>query len=76
MSKKANARFRRHIILGIVALASLVYVATDQFDIPREDMAWLLFYTAAGVGVVIGLAACVVGLSVILRALWRRRERD
>ena len=70
---RANARYRRSITLGVLALACLVWVATDQFGIPREDMAWLLVYTATGVLAVILLAAVAVGLWVGLLKLLKRK---
>jgi hypothetical protein len=66
---KANARYRRSIIIGIVALGSLVWVSTEQYGVPRENIAWMLIYTLAGVFSVIVFAAVVVGLLVALRKL-------
>lgn len=71
---KANARYRRSITLGVLALACLVWVATDQFGVPPQDMAWLLAYTVAGALGVILLAAMVVGLWLGLRKLLARNN--
>jgi hypothetical protein len=69
---RANARYRRSLILGILALASLVWVATDQFGIPPQDMAWLLLYVVAGLMVIIVIAGIAVGLWLGVRKLVRR----
>jgi membrane protein DedA with SNARE-associated domain len=66
---KANARHRRTTILGVLALASLVWVAVDQFDIPLEDMAWLLFYTVVVVLGIIVVAAVAVAAMIGLKKL-------
>jgi hypothetical protein len=69
---RANARYRRSIVLGVLALASLVWVATDQFNIPPKEMGWLLLYTAAGVSVIIALAGITVAIGLALRKLKQR----
>jgi hypothetical protein len=69
---RANARYRRSLILGILALASLVWVATDQFGIPPQDMAWLLLYVVAGLMVIIVIAGIAVALWLGVRKLVRR----
>jgi hypothetical protein len=69
---RANARYRRSLILGILALASLVWVATDQFGIPPQDMAWLLLYVVVGLMVVIVIAGIAVALWLGVRKLVRR----
>ena len=66
---KANARYRRSIIIGIVALGALVWVSTEQYGVPRENIAWMLIYTVAAVFGVIVFAAVVVGLLLVLRKL-------
>ena len=66
---KATARYRRSIIIGILALASLVWVATDSFGIPWQDIAWLLLYIMAGALGVILAAVVVAGLWIALRKL-------
>ena len=69
---RANARYRRSIIIGVVALGSLIWVATDQFGIPRENIAWMLIYTLAAVFSVIAIAAVAVGLWLGLRKVTKR----
>ncbi len=69
---KANARYRRSIVLGILALASLVWVATDQFGIPPQDMGWLLVYILAGLIGIMVIAAIAVALWLGVRKLVQR----
>ena len=69
---KANARYRRSIVLGILALASLVWVATDQFGIPPQDMGWLLVYILAGLIGIMVIAAIAVALWLGVRKLIQR----
>jgi hypothetical protein len=69
---KAGKRYWRTIILGLVALAVLVWTAVDQFDIPMEDVRELLLGTVLAVVLVIGLAALVVLIWMGLRRLMRR----
>ena len=69
---RANARFRRSIILGVLALASLVWVATDQFGISPQDMAWLLVYILVGMLAIIFTAGITVALWLGVRKLLQR----
>jgi hypothetical protein len=64
-----NARYNRRIIIGVLALGSMMWFATDQFGVPGENMAWFLAYTLAAVLCIILLAALVVGLWIGLRKL-------
>ncbi len=66
---KADARYRRRIIMGVLALAGMMWLATDQFGVPRENMAWFLVYTLVAVLCIILLAAVVVALWIGLRKL-------
>ena len=68
MSKR-NRRFYRTLLLGVAALASLVWMAMDQFGISRGEMAELFLGTVLAVGLVIGAAAVVVLLWVAVRRL-------
>jgi len=70
---KANARFRRSIYIGVIALGSLVWVASDQFGIPRESVVSLLVFIAVGAGIIVALAACLVGAWILLRRVFNRR---
>jgi Ca2+/Na+ antiporter len=69
---KANARYHRTILLGTLAMASLVWVAVDQFAIPWEDMAWLMVYTLVVVFGIIAFAGVAVGLWLVIRKLFGR----
>lgn len=69
---KATARYRRTTILGVLALASMVWVAVDQFNIPVEEMAWLLVYTIVVVAGIILFAAITVAAMVGLKKLFRK----
>ncbi|MFT4824279.1 MAG: hypothetical protein ACJAUG_003059 [Halioglobus sp.] len=60
------------MIIGVAALGSLVWVASDQFDIPLETIAWMFAYTAAAVFSIIVFAAVVSGIWVFLRKLTHR----
>ena len=71
-TSRANARYRRSIILGILALASLVWVATDQFGISPQDMAWLLVYVLAGMLGIVLTAGITVALFLGVRKLVQR----
>lgn len=72
---KANRRFIRTVILGVLAMSSLVWVAIDQFELSLEEMLSLFYATAIGVGVIIGFAAVGVALLNLLRKL-RDKQRD
>ena len=71
-TSRAQARYRRSIILGILALASLVWVATDQFGIPPQEMGWLLVYALVGVLGIILIAGITVALWLGVRKLVKR----
>ncbi|MEH6571052.1 MAG: hypothetical protein V7709_18380 [Halioglobus sp.] len=71
-TSRANARYRRSLILGVLALASLVWVATDQFGIPPQNIAWLLVYILAGMLGIILIAGTTVALWLGLRKLVQR----
>jgi hypothetical protein len=69
---RAGRRYWRTLILGILALGTLVWVAVDQFDVPREEIRQLALGTVLAVLLVIGLAAIVAALWVALRRLFHR----
>ena len=69
---RSHSRYRRSIFIGVAALGSLVWVATEQFGIPRENMAWMLVYIVAAVFAVIAFAAIAVGLWIGLRKMINR----
>lgn len=72
---KANRRFIRTVILGVLAMSSLIWVATDQFELSVEEMLSLFYVTAIAVGAVIGFAAIGVTLLNVLRKL-RKQKRN
>jgi uncharacterized membrane protein len=74
MASKSQRRYIRSVVLGVLALATLIWAAVDQFAISWEEMGDLLLVTLLVVAVVIGLAALVVGLWQLLRLLVRRRQ--
>ena len=71
---KASRKYYRTIVLGVAAMAALVWSAVDQFGIPWEDMLDLLLLTIAVIGATILAAAMGAGIWIGLRKLMRRRE--
>ncbi len=72
---KANRRFIRTVVLGVLAMSSLIWVAIDQFGLSRQEMLNLFYATVIGAGVIIGFAAIGVTLLNVLRKL-RNQKRD
>jgi succinate dehydrogenase/fumarate reductase cytochrome b subunit len=68
---KANRKYWRTCILGLLAMGTLIWTAVDQFDIPVEEMKALFYTTLIVVGAIILLAALVVALWIGLRYLFR-----
>lgn len=66
-----KARNQRTLFLALLATATFVWCAIYKFDVPAEDLAWLLLYCSIGVVVVIVLAALWVALLVAGRKLLR-----
>ncbi len=66
---KARRRYYRTIILGVLAMATLLWAAIDQFGLSWEEMAELFLATLLVVGAVIVLAALVALLWIGLRRL-------
>ncbi len=64
---KARKRYYRTIVLGVLALATLLWAAVDQFGLSYEEMAELFIATLLVVGGVIVLAALVALVWVGLR---------
>ncbi len=67
-----RSRGRRTIFLGVLATVVFVWAAIYRFDVPAEDMAWLMFYCVMGVLLTMLLAAICVGLVIGTRALIRK----
>ena len=58
---RAGRKYYRTVLLGIAALAALVWAAVDQFGISWEEMLDLFLVTLAAIGIVI-LAAALFAL--------------
>ncbi len=71
---KGIKRYRRTVFLAVLACATLVWAAIEQFDIPAQEMAWLFAFSALGVLAIICAAALVMGLWLGLRRLFGRRQ--
>jgi hypothetical protein len=69
-------RNRRTVFLGLCATLTFVWAAIYQFDVPAQELAWLLAYCVAGVLLIALLAALGVGLVLASRYLWRRISRE
>ena len=72
MSKQSR-RFIRSILLGCSALALLIWVAMDQFDIPSQTMLQLALITALVMLTIIVLAAVLAICWIALRKWHRSR---
>jgi peptidoglycan biosynthesis protein MviN/MurJ (putative lipid II flippase) len=69
---KASRKYYRTILLGVAAMACLLWAAVDQFGVPWTEILDLMLATLLLAGMIILLAALVVGLWVGLRRLLRR----
>jgi len=72
---KAGRRYYRTIILGVMAMAALVWAAMDQFGISWQEMAGLFLGTVLVVLLAILCAGVIALLWVALRK-WMRRDQD
>ena len=72
---RANRRYYRTIILGVMAMAALVWVAMDQFGISRQEMTGIFLGTVLVAALVILCAAVIVLLWVSLRK-WLGRNQQ
>jgi hypothetical protein len=72
---KANRRYYRTIILGVMAMAALVWAAMDQFGISQQEMTELFLGVVLVAVLVILCAGVIVLLWVTLRK-WLRRNHD
>ena len=68
------ARNRRTAFLAIVATVTFGWSAVVQFDVPVEELAWLLLYCLIGVICVAMLAGVAVGLVVLIGSLRRKLQ--
>jgi hypothetical protein len=73
------SRYRRTILLAVLATATFVWAAIDRFDVPTGELLGFMLYSAIGVLGIIVLAAVFVallhGLAWLLRQLRREREK-
>ena len=67
----ASRRYYRTIVLAVLAMASLIWVAMDQFGISRQEMTELFLGTVLVAVLVIVCAAVITLLWVGLRKLLR-----
>ena len=67
-----KSRHKRTVFLGVLATVTFVWAAIDRFDVPAEELAWLLVYCVMGVLGTMLLAAVTVGSAVLAKKLWRR----
>ena len=69
---KAARRYYRSIIISVVALAALVWVAVDQFDIAREEILELFVASLLALLLVVAGAGAAAFLWILLRKFFRR----
>ena len=73
-----KAGHRRTVFLGVLATVVFVWAAITKFDVPAEELAWLLLYCLAGVVAVVVLAgltvALVLGFNKLSRSLRGRSD--
>ncbi|MEP5765635.1 MAG: hypothetical protein ABJ308_13660 [Halieaceae bacterium] len=67
-----KSRNKRTVFLGLLATVTFVWAAIDRFDVPAEEMAWLMLYCVLGVLLTMLLAALSVGLLVLGKKLFAR----
>ena len=68
--KKSSRKYYRTIFLGVAAMATLIWAAVDQFDIPWEEMLDLMLISVLMIGTVIVVAAVFVGAVIVVRRLF------
>ena len=66
---RGSRRYIRTVLLGVVAMAALVWMAVDQFGISRREISELFLGTVLVVGMVIAAAAVMALLWIGLRRL-------
>lgn len=72
---RAGRRYYRTILLGVLALGALIWVAAEQFGIPREEMLALFGASLLALLLVVAAAAIAALLWVGLRWLRKRAGR-
>jgi hypothetical protein len=68
---KPTIRHKRTLFLGALATVVFVWAAITRFDVPAEEMAWLMVYCILGVLTTMVLAALTVAVFVGLKHLAR-----
>jgi hypothetical protein len=68
---KATIRHKRTLFLGVLATVVFVWAAITRFDVPAEEMAWLMVYCVVGVLTTMVLAALTVAVFVGLKRVFR-----
>ena len=71
---KAARRYYRSIIISVVALAALIWVAVDQFDIAREEILELFVASLLALLLVVAGAGAAAFLWIFLRKIFRRDD--
>ncbi len=71
---RATRRYYRTIVLAVLAMASLIWVAMDQFGISQREMTELFLGTVLIAVLVIVCAGVITLLWVALRKLLRREK--
>jgi hypothetical protein len=61
---------RRTIFLALVATCTFVWAAIYKFDVPAQEMAWLLAYCVLGCLATALFAALCFAVVVGVRKLW------
>ncbi len=69
---RASRKYYRTVLLGIAAMACLLWAAVDQFGLAWSDILDLFLVTLLVLGLVILGAAMSVGAWIGLRRLFRR----
>ena len=69
MTKRRN---QRTAFLSVLAAVSFGWMAVYQFDVPVEDIGWMLLYCVIGVAGIAALAAITVAVLVLVRRLFGR----
>ncbi len=66
---RASRRYVLRILLGATALGALIWMAADQFEIPREEIQELFVGTLLAVGLIMVASAVCAALWIGLRKL-------
>ena len=67
---RAGRKYYRTVLLGIAAMAALIWAAVDQFGISWDEMLDLFLATLAAIGIVILAAALFALIWIGVRKLF------